>query len=62
MFRYVIESLFVTHAETILNVIGNVLKADQQQGDYYPVNNPWLVRGNQWCQGLVRRPQPKTTT
>ncbi|CAF0942011.1 unnamed protein product [Didymodactylos carnosus] len=23
------------------------------------LNDPWLIRGDDWCQGLVRRPQPK---
>ncbi|CAF4359791.1 unnamed protein product, partial [Rotaria sordida] len=22
---------------------------------------PWLVRGSEWCQGLLRRPEPKNT-
>ena len=58
MFREIIESLFITHAQTTLNTIGNVLTADQQKHSY-PLNNPWLVRGDIWCQGLLRRPQPK---
>ena len=61
MFREIIESLFITHAETSLNTVGNVLNQDQN-GDYYPLDNPWLIRGDEWCQGLVRRPQPKPTT
>lgn len=61
MFRFTIESLFITHAETDLNTIGNVLN-DNQIGNHPPLNNPWLFRGNQWCQGLLRRPQPKLTT
>jgi len=62
MFQCVIESFFITHAETNLNTIGNVLKVDQQRSDYQPLNNPWLIRGDEWYQGLVRRPQPKSTT
>ncbi|CAF4369081.1 unnamed protein product, partial [Adineta steineri] len=23
-----------------------------------PDFNPWLIRGDQWCQGLLRRPKP----
>ncbi len=61
MFRCIIESLFITYAETKLNTRGNVLNQDQQ-GDYYPLNNPWLIRGDQWCQGLVRRPSPRNTS
>ncbi|CAF1671668.1 unnamed protein product, partial [Adineta ricciae] len=59
MFRNVIESLFITYAETSLNTIGNVLNEEQQRNRYYPLDNPWLIRGNEWCQELVRRPQPK---
>jgi len=58
MFRCTIESLFITYAETNLNVIGNVLNYNPQV-NYQPLNNPWLVRGDEWCQGLLRRPQPK---
>ena len=54
MFRWTIESLFITHAETTLNTIGNVLNPHQLM-DY----NPWLIRGDEWCQNLQRRPQPK---
>ncbi|CAF1518521.1 unnamed protein product [Rotaria sordida] len=61
MFRYTIESLFITHAEPNLNTIGNVLNEDPNIG-YYPMNNPWLIRSDQWCQGLLRRPQLKSTT
>ena len=61
MFRDVIESLFITYAETSLNTIGNVLK-HEQRNLYYPSNNSWLLRNDEWCQGLVRRPQPKPTT
>ncbi|CAF4052343.1 unnamed protein product [Adineta steineri] len=59
MFRYTLESLFITYGNTSLNTIGNVLNEDQQS-DYYRLDNPWLIRGDEWCQGLVRRPQPKT--
>jgi hypothetical protein len=62
MFRYTIESLFITHAQTKLNTIGNMLQLDQQDDHYYPLNNPWLVRGDSWCRGLVRRPRPKLDT
>ncbi|CAF1247490.1 unnamed protein product [Rotaria sordida] len=41
MFRFTIESLFITYAETNLNSIGNVLNANQN-GDHYPMNDPWL--------------------
>ena len=61
MFRYTIESLFITYGETNLNTVGNVLNQNLQ-GDYYPLDNPWLIRDNEWCQGLVRRPQPKPIT
>ena len=57
-FRYTIESLFISHAQTKLNTIGNVLNRDHDHG-YQPLNNPWLMRGDAWCRGLVRRPQAK---
>lgn len=57
-FRFMIESLFITHAETNLNTFGNVLNQNQSD-EYVPLNDPWLIRGNEWCQGLLRRPQPK---
>jgi hypothetical protein len=57
MFRFTIESLFITHAESNLNTIGNVLNPHQ-----LPEYNPWLIRGDEWCQGLLRRPQPKPVT
>ncbi|CAF3104581.1 unnamed protein product [Rotaria sp. Silwood2] len=60
MFRFTIESLFISYAETNLNSIGNVLN-ENKNGDYYPMNDPWFVRGSGWCQGLLRRPQPKST-
>ena len=60
MFRWTIESLFITHAETNLNTIGNVLSHDDH-GDYHPLDNPWLIRGDEWFRGLLRRPQPKNT-
>ncbi|CAF1319629.1 unnamed protein product [Rotaria sordida] len=60
MFRFTIESLFITYSETNLNSIGNVLNVNQN-GDHYPMNDPWLVRGSEWCPGLLRRPQPKIT-
>ncbi|CAF1320142.1 unnamed protein product [Adineta steineri] len=53
MFRLLIESLFITHADTKLNSIGNMLR-----GIDLPDFNPWLIRGDQWCQGLLRRPKP----
>ena len=59
MFRKTVESLFITHAETKLNTKGNIVLSENQYGDYYPVENPWLNRGDEWCQGLVRRPKPK---
>lgn len=54
MFRLTIESLFITHADTSLNTIGNVLNQNE-----LPEYNPWLTRADEWCQGLLRRPQPK---
>ena len=56
-FRYLIESMFITHADTNLNTMGHVLKLNQR-GDEYPLNDPWLIRGDQWCQGLCH---PKHT-
>jgi hypothetical protein len=61
MFRNIIESLFITYAETRLNKIGNMLTIDQQPHDSNITNNPWLNRGEDWFQGLRRRPQPKHT-
>jgi len=58
MFRNIIESLFVTHAETKLNSKGNIVESQTQHGPYIPVANPWLNRGNKWHQGLLRRPHP----
>ncbi|CAF3752400.1 unnamed protein product [Rotaria sp. Silwood1] len=60
MFRYTIESLFITYAETNLNTVGNVLN-ENPNGEQYPMNDPWFVRSSNWCQGLLRRPQPKST-
>ncbi|CAF1203466.1 unnamed protein product [Adineta steineri] len=54
MFRLLIESLFITHADTKLNSIGNMIR-----GIDLPDFNPWLIRGDQWCQGLLRRPKPR---
>lgn len=59
MFRTVIESFFITYAETSLNVIGNVLNAEQRN-HYSSLTNPWLLRGDEWCQNLLRRPQPSS--
>ena len=59
-FRYTIESLFISHAQTKLNSIGNVLNREHDNG-YHPQSNPWLTRGSEWCRNLVRRPQAKTT-
>ncbi|CAF4413966.1 unnamed protein product, partial [Adineta steineri] len=56
MFRLLIESLFITYADTKLNSIGNMIR-----GFNLPDLNPWLLRGDQWCQGLFRRPKPKCT-
>ena len=61
MFRLLIESLFITHAETNLNTIGNVLN-ETNNGINFPLNDPWLIRSNDWCRGLLRRPQPKSST
>lgn len=62
MFRDVIESLFITYADTTLNTIGNVLHEEQQRNHYYPLNDPWSTRDNNWCSGLVRRPWPNTNS
>lgn len=59
MFRYTIESMFITHAETNLNTVGNVLNPTSD-GEHHPQENPWLIRGDEWCHGLVRRPEPKS--
>ena len=61
MFRYTIESMFITHAETNLNTVGNVLNPISDGGEHYAVEDPWLVRGDGWCQALLRRPQPPNT-
>ncbi|CAF3677382.1 unnamed protein product [Rotaria sp. Silwood1] len=60
MFRFTIESLFITYADAKLNSIGNVLN-ENQNGDHYPMNDPWFVRNSEWCQGLLRRPEPRNT-
>lgn len=60
MFRYLIEALFITHGETRLNTMGNLIK-DYSFKRNYPMNNPWLLRGSKWCQGLLRRPLPDNT-
>ncbi|CAF4520082.1 unnamed protein product, partial [Rotaria magnacalcarata] len=60
MLRLTVESLFITHAETKLNTIGNILNKNST-GNTYPLNSPWLSRGDEWYQGLLRRPQPKTS-
>lgn len=52
MFQLLIESLFITHAETKLNTIGNILNLYN-----FTDFNPWLIRGDEWCQGLLRRPE-----
>ncbi|CAF4059990.1 unnamed protein product, partial [Rotaria magnacalcarata] len=59
MFRFTIESLFITHADTKLNTIGHMLNENSVGNHHHPLFNPWLDRGNEWCEGLVRRPQPK---
>lgn len=61
MFRRTIKSLLITYAQTSLNTIVNVL-SDEQRNLYYPLNNPWFLRGDASCQGLMRRPQPKLPT
>jgi hypothetical protein len=60
MLRLTVESLFITHTETNLNTIGNILNKNSP-GNNHPMNNPWLIRGDEWYQGLLRRPQPKST-
>ncbi|CAF3477230.1 unnamed protein product [Rotaria socialis] len=59
MFRFTIESLFITHADTKLNTIGHMLNENSVGNHHHPLFNPWLDRGTQWCDGLQRRPQPK---
>ena len=61
MFRSLIESLFITYAQTQLNSIGNALTIGQQSSHSYPLNDPWLLRGDEWYRGLLRRPQSKTS-
>ena len=61
MLRLTVESLFITHAETNLNTIGNILNKNSTSNNH-PINNPWLIRGDEWYQGLLRRPQPKIKT
>ena len=58
MFRNTVESLFITYAESSLNTFGNVLIEGPQMNEN-PMFNPWLMRGDQWCRGLLRRPEPK---
>ena len=58
MFRNTIEALFVTYAESQLNTFGNVL-IEEAQINENPMYNPWFLREGTWCQGLLRRPQPK---
>ncbi|CAF4867793.1 unnamed protein product, partial [Rotaria socialis] len=58
MLRITVESLFITHAETNLNTIGNILNKNST-GNNHLMNNPWLIRGDEWYQGLLRRPQSK---
>ncbi|CAF4923443.1 unnamed protein product, partial [Rotaria magnacalcarata] len=49
MLRLTFESLFITHAETKLNTIGNILNKNST-GNTYPLNRPWLIRGDEWYQ------------
>lgn len=58
IFRDIIESLFITYGETSLNTFGNVL-IEHPTYEHHPMHNPWLLRGSDWCQGLVRRPKPQ---
>ena len=58
MFRNTIEALFVTYAESQLNTFGNVV-IEEAQINENPAFNPWFLRDGTWCQGLLRRPQPK---
>ena len=54
MFRWLVESLFITHSQASLNMIGNMLN-DEPASDHHPLRNPWLNRGQQWCADVVRR-------
>lgn len=51
MFRFTIECLFITFADTKLNTVGNLLNPIPLAD-----TNPWFLRGSSWCEGLVRRP------
>ena len=57
MFRNTVESLFITYAESSLNSFGNVLIKEPHENENL-MWNPWLMRGDTWCRGLLRRPQP----
>ncbi|CAF5218477.1 unnamed protein product [Rotaria magnacalcarata] len=59
MLRLTVESLFITHTETNLNTIGNILNKNSTANNH-PMNNPRLIRGDEWYPGLLRRPQPKS--
>ena len=54
MFRLFVESLFITHTQANLNMLGNVLNSDPTR-DHHPLRNPWLNRGDEWCANVRRR-------
>jgi len=55
--RRFVEALFITHAETKLNVFGRLA------GTYMDTLDDGLSsnRMKPWCQGLIGRPLPRTT-
>ena len=47
--------MFITCANSSLNIMGNLLHSDDElQKIIVTTNDPWSVRGDQWCQGLKR--------
>jgi hypothetical protein len=54
MLRLLVESLFITHSQANLNMIGNVLNTDPAR-DHHPLRDPWLNRGHEWCSRVQRR-------
>ncbi|CAF5165477.1 unnamed protein product, partial [Rotaria magnacalcarata] len=46
MFRFTIESLFITHADTKLNTIGHMLNENSVGNHHHPLFNPRLDRGS----------------
>ena len=49
LFRQLIESLLITHAECALNEIGHLV---------YEVSDPNCALQNTWCANLTRHPLP----